>query len=48
MVDKNTDILLLDGECGLCNRLAIFMNKNLDSGKKIRFQSLNAFSFNFY
>ena len=42
MVDKNTDILLLDGECGLCNRLAIFMNKNLDSGKKIKFQSIDS------
>ena len=44
MVDKNTDILLLDGDCGLCHRLAIFMGKNLDSMKKIKFQSIESSS----
>ena len=42
MVFKNTDILLLDGGCGLCHRLASFMNKNLDSRKKIKFQSIES------
>ena len=42
MVDKNTDILLLDGDCGLCHRLAIFMEKYLDSKKKIKFQSIES------
>ena len=42
MLDKNTDILLLDGDCGLCHRLAIFMNKNLDSRKQIKFQSIQS------
>ena len=44
MVDKNTDILLLDGDCGLCHRLAIFMEKHLDSKKKIKFQSIESSS----
>jgi len=44
MVDKNTDILLLDGDCGLCHRLAIFMEKRLDSMKKIKFQSIESSS----
>ena len=44
MVDKNTDILLLDGDCGLCHRLAIFMEKHLDSMKKIKFQSIESSS----
>ena len=44
MLDKNTDILLLDGDCGLCHRLAIFMDRNLDSKKKIKFQSIDSSS----
>ena len=42
MLDKNTDILLLDGDCGLCHRLAIFMDKNLGSGKRINYQSIQS------
>ena len=42
MLDRNTDTLLLDGECGLCHRLAIFMDRNLDSVKKIKFQSIKS------
>ncbi len=42
MVDKNTDILLLDGDCGLCHRLALFMEQNMDSMKKIKFQSIES------
>ena len=42
MLNKETNVLLLDGYCGLCNRLVIFMNKNLDSKKKIKFQSIES------
>jgi len=44
MLDKDTNVLLLDGDCGLCHRLAIFMNKNLDSMKKITFQPIESSS----
>ena len=44
MLDKDTSILLLDGDCGLCHRLAIFMDKNLDSMQKIKFQSIESSS----
>jgi len=42
MLNKKTNILLLDGDCGLCSRLAIFMEKNLDPGKTISFQSIES------
>ena len=42
MKNKNTDLLLLDGDCGLCNRLAIFMDNNLDLRNKIKFQSIDS------
>ena len=44
MLDKDTNVLLLDGDCGLCHRLAMFMNKNLDSMKKITFQPIESSS----
>ena len=44
MLDKDTNVLLLDGDCGLCHRLAIFMDKNLDSMKKIKFQPIESTS----
>ena len=44
MLDKDTNVLLLDGDCGLCHRLAIFMNKNLDVMKKIKFQPIESSS----
>ena len=44
MVDKDTNVLLLDGDCGLCHRLAMFMDKNLDSVKKIKFQPIESSS----
>lgn len=31
------DSLLLDGDCGLCNRVAILLRPRLDNGKKLRF-----------
>ncbi len=44
MVDKETNVLLLDGDCGLCHRLAMFMDKNLGSIKKIKFQPIESSS----
>ena len=44
MLDKDTNVLLLDGDCGLCHRLAMFMDKNLDSVKKIKFQPIESSS----
>ena len=31
------DCLLLDGNCGLCNRVAIILQPRLDNGKNLRF-----------
>tara|TARA_Y100000768_G_scaffold293598_1_gene227510 strand:+ start:262 stop:651 length:390 start_codon:yes stop_codon:yes gene_type:complete len=42
MVHENTDVLLLDGDCGLCNKLALFMDRNLDLRNKIKFQPIDA------
>ena len=42
MVHENTDVLLLDGDCGLCNRLAIFMDSNLDPRHKIKFRPIDS------
>ena len=42
MVHENTDVLLLDGDCGLCNRLAIFIDSNLDPRYKIKFRSIDS------
>ena len=44
MLNENIDILFLDGDCGLCNRLAIFMDRNLDLRNKIKFQSIDSVS----
>ena len=44
MVHENTDVLLLDGDCGLCNKLALFMNRNLDLRNKIKFQPIDSVS----
>ena len=32
MLDPNRDVLLLDGDCGLCHRLAVFMEPKLRPG----------------
>ena len=42
MLNENIDVLLLDGNCGLCNRLAMFMEKNLDLRNNIKFQSIDS------
>jgi len=36
------DTLLLDGECGLCNKAAIIINKRKASGKEIDFLSIKS------
>ena len=42
MVHENSDVLLLDGDCGLCNRLAMFMDRNLDPRYKIKFRPIDS------
>ena len=42
MSDNNTDILLLDGDCGLCHRLAIFIDNNLGSEQKIKYRTIES------
>jgi predicted DCC family thiol-disulfide oxidoreductase YuxK len=37
-----SDILLLDGECGLCNRIAIFIDKRKKIGKKLTYLSIES------
>ena len=39
---NNTDILLLDGKCGLCNRLALFIAAHMSSHKKIKFLPIDS------
>ena len=36
---SDEDILLLDGDCGLCNRLAIFLHPRLQKHKSLVFMS---------
>ena len=42
MAHENIDVLLLDGDCGLCNKLAMFMDRNLDLRNKIKFQPIDS------
>ena len=42
MSDENIDILLLDGDCGLCNRLARFIDSNIGFDKKIKFHPIES------
>tara|TARA_B100000459_G_C8548083_1_gene188125 strand:+ start:400 stop:783 length:384 start_codon:yes stop_codon:yes gene_type:complete len=37
---KDRDILLLDGDCGLCNKLAIFLDKRLGKGQDIAYRAI--------
>ena len=39
-MNADRDILLLDGDCGLCNRLAIFLDKRLGKGKDIAYRTI--------
>ena len=42
MERNNNDILLLDGKCGLCNRLALFIAAHMSSHKKIKFLPIDS------
>ncbi len=37
---KDRDILLLDGDCGLCNKLAIFLDKRLGKEQDIGYRAI--------
>ena len=39
-MNAERDILLLDGDCGLCNRLAIFLDKRLGKDKDIAYRAI--------
>ena len=40
MIENERDILLLDGECGLCHRLALFMDSHLAPGVDIAYRPI--------
>ena len=37
---QDRDFLLLDGDCGLCNKLAIFLDKRLAKGQDIGYRAI--------
>ena len=39
-INSERDILLLDGDGGLCNKLAIFLDKRLGKGKDIAYRAI--------
>ena len=41
-MSDNSDILLLDGDCGLCNRLAIFIDKRKKTEKELTYLSIES------
>ena len=42
MLENEKDILLLDGECGLCHRLALFMDSHLAPGVDIAYRPIRS------
>ena len=42
MLDPNRDVLLLDGECGLCHQLALFMEPKLGLGVDIAYRPIES------
>ena len=42
MLDLNRDILLLDGDCGLCHRLAFFMDFRLADDANIAYRPIKS------
>ena len=42
MIENERDILLLDGECGLCHRLALFMDSHLAPGVDIAYRPIRS------
>ncbi len=39
---RTTDVLLLDGECGLCNRLALFLMPRLKDSASLEFVAIQS------
>ena len=42
MLDPNRDVLLLDGDCGLCHRLALFMDPKLGPGVDLAYRPIKS------
>ena len=42
MLDPDRDVLLLDGDCGLCHRLARFMDPKLAPGNDIAYRPIES------
>ena len=42
MLDPNRDVLLLDGDCGLCHRLAVFMEPKLRPGVDLAYRPIKS------
>ena len=42
MLDPNRDVLLLDGDCGLCHRLALFMDPKLGLGVDLAYRPIKS------
>ena len=41
-INLERDVLLLDGDCGLCHRLALFMDPRLDSSSDIAYRQIES------
>ena len=39
-MSSNRDFLLLDGDCGLCHRLAVFLDKRLAKGQDLGYRPI--------
>ena len=42
MLGPNRDVLLLDGDCGLCHRLALFMDPKLGPGVDLAYRPIKS------
>jgi len=42
MLDPGRDVLLLDGDCGLCHRLALFIDPKLAPGADIAYRPIQS------
>ena len=42
MLDPNRDVLLLDGDCALCHRLAVFMEPKLRPGVDLAYRPIKS------
>ena len=42
MLSPNRDVLLLDGDCGLCHRLALFMDPKLGPGVNLAYRPIKS------